>query len=326
MKKRLKFLFLATPFIPLFLNSCAVNHDNEDKEDNLKLRSSVSSNLKTESFDFKNEEVKKVNNFYENDVVKIFNDLKNSYRNYRGIFSSIKRNLDILRNKIFKVANEQGLKEDRDLLLDFYKKYLSEKEEDLKNKALALKLFKYSLIFQDVDAVLVDTNLVFESNEFLENLKIIDQRLNGFDINLAKSQNALEAMWEFLKSHLFNENALTGPSKINSVNLSADKNSHSHSHAIINLVYELGLWHNSLFENIKPEITEFRQEYLEAKKHIIDNYDHIEIDSNFNNLYRVLNLDGNLKGDYNIIDETYRNKAKKVMDEIKKVLLNIAKE
>jgi hypothetical protein len=52
-------------------------------------------------------------------------------------------------------------------------------------------LYKYELIYQDVDAVLADTNLAFSGDEFIKYLKTIDDRLKGSDIDLATLQSAL---------------------------------------------------------------------------------------------------------------------------------------
>ncbi|GAA8714351.1 hypothetical protein oki361_15780 [Helicobacter pylori] len=56
---------------------------------------------------------------------------------------------------------------------------------------MGLALNNYDLIFADVEAVLADTNLAFNSKQFTSNLKIIDDRLNKKDISLEKLQEGL---------------------------------------------------------------------------------------------------------------------------------------
>ncbi|WP_203276342.1 HxHSH motif-containing lipoprotein [Metamycoplasma hominis] len=329
MKKSIKLLSLlcTSTIISLPAISCTikVNHDNEDKE-NLDFSDDFSGKKQKNEFNFKNKISQNIYDLYQNKIAILFNDVKTNYRGYKKIFGSLTRNLNTLRAKINSLRYEQSLKENKKILNDFYNNWLEIKSSMLKNNPFALYLFKYSLIFSDVDAVLADTNLVFETSEFLKYLKTIDDRLEGKDIDLGQTQHALQAVWDFIKAHIFNPNKLTKREMLDKINIEDDKNSHNHSHAIINLTYEMGLWHEMLKKNKLQNYEEFQKEYKIAKKHIIDNINNIDVNNNYLALKKVLDKNWSLENSYyNLLNDSFFSRAKEILKILKENLISIAK-
>ncbi|WP_369086034.1 HxHSH motif-containing lipoprotein [Metamycoplasma spumans] len=326
MKKKIKLLnWLIAPAIslPLFAISCQKSHDGEDKEDKKFRDPNIKNNNKT--FIMKNDQTKEIQNIYNTELTELFNLVKENYRNYRVAYVPLKRSWDILSNKIKKLAREQTVEENRNIVWDFYQGWLSKNSELMKDNELAIYLYKYNLVFQDVDSVLVDTNLSFENNEFLEHLKIVDDRLSGVDITLGEMQKSLLALWTFLISYIFNEAKLTKFESLQNINIEADKNSHSHSHAIINLTYEMGLWHDALQAKKNNGLESLNEQYLQAKSHIVDNVDKIEYNNNYKEVIRVLNINGAWNDRYNLINKKFQTQAMEILNKIKKIIINIAK-
>ncbi|TPR53395.1 HxHSH motif-containing lipoprotein [Metamycoplasma neophronis] len=326
MKKSLKLVFSTFSFIPLAsiaMVACQKNHDGEDKE-NKKFRE-PREKAEQNKYVMQNSQTKTIANLYNTKLTDLFNQVKDNYRNYRQVYVPLKRNWDILSNKIKKLGLEQSIDANRDALMAFYNAWLSKDTEMMKENPFAVYLYKYTLIFQDVDAVLADTNLVFENNEFLKHLEVIDKRLRGIDITLGETQSSINAIWQFLKAHIFNKDKLTQWKSLQTINIEADKNSHSHSHAIINLTYEMGLWHEALQDKKSDGMPKLETQYNEAIKHVIDNIDHIEYKNNYDDVIKVLSINGAWSSKYNLVNLVFQNEAEAIMNQIKVILKEIAR-
>ncbi|WP_412031709.1 HxHSH motif-containing lipoprotein [Metamycoplasma buccale] len=274
-------------------------------------------------YDIKNAQTKSILDIYENEVKKLFIDVKANYRKYRLAWGNLKRQLDILRTKMNSLANEQTIKENEQALKTFITEWLSSKSSDLKSHKYALYLFKYSLIFQDVDAVLYDVNLVFETKEFIQHLQIVDDRLSGKDINLGTLQRSLEALWVFLNSHVMNPNKITKKEDLENINIESDKNSHNHSHAIVNLTYELGLWHEEMIKYYKQEFSLFKTAFENTSKKVLDNINHVVWKNNFSALEKTYDELKKVNPGYDLLNPNYQTKGKKLLNKIKSILEKI---
>ncbi|TPE56924.1 hypothetical protein FJO69_02670 [[Mycoplasma] falconis] len=312
---------IATPLIAI---SCTPSHQNEDQEIGLNLREPAIIHDDKLVPTFNHEITKKMYNLYENDLTNLFSEVKENYRQYRLNFLPLKRNLDMLRKKIYDLAIEQKIKEDQNALFNYYNEWLQDDIEAIKNKAASL-MFKYTLVFQDVDAVLSNINLEFESNKFVQYLITIDDRLSGKEVNLSTLQNAIISTYKFLLAHIWNENHVTSLQNIENQNIGADRNSHSHSHALINLTYELGLWQKQIYQAIDDnQINNFKNDYQNAKEHIIDNVNHVETDRQYEGVLKVMEYPNDIKDKYNLANPDFKNKANQLVNIFKNDLLKVA--
>ena len=134
-------------------------------------------------------------------------------------------------------------------------------------------------------------------------------------------QSALISIWKFINQHIFNPNKLT--KNLDNVNLEDDKNSHNHSHAIINLIHELGLWHTELIKNKETNIEAFKNEFNQMKDHIIDNVDHIEWETNFNSIIKTFEKSKDSEKKYDLTDQKYKDKGQTLLNKIKSILEKI---
>ena len=308
-------LIFSIPF-----SSIAISCKYEDYE---KLEKDEQDDIKTNKLDFNpiSNEGKNIKKIYDNELTKLFIETKKNYSNYRVIWNNLIRNVAILKNKLKRLAFEQKINSDKKAINYFINKWFPNSENLSKSNPLGKYLYKYELIYQDVDAVLADVNLVLESKEFIKYLKIIDDRLNGKDIRLETLQSALISIWKFINQHIFNPNKLT--KNLDNVNLEDDKNSHNHSHAIINLIHELGLWHTELIKNKDTNIEAFKNEFNQMKDHIIDNVDHIEWETNFNNIIKTFEKSKDSEKKYDLTKQEFKDKGKTLLNKIKSILEKI---
>ncbi|PZV98763.1 HxHSH motif-containing lipoprotein [Metamycoplasma auris] len=316
-------ILLSVTSLPLVSISC-VSYPNDDE--NLVFDAPFSNENKEIKIELENKELNNIKNLYSNEILNLIEEVKSSYRNYKIKYFRLIRKIRALENKITNLIPIQE-KKNADEIEKFHKKWFADHSKT-KSK-LANLLEKYQLIFNDVDAVIGDLNLNIDSQQFLKRIKVIDRRLNGVDINLGELQENIISSWNFLKSNLFNLDNITKKEDIEKINLDADKNSHSHSHAVVNLVNEMGLWHQLLKENVGKDnknIVELKADYQDFKKNVILNIDHLDFESD--SKYIIDIFEGNLEFDSktNLIDESYKTKAKTYMNQIKETLLKIAKK
>ncbi|WP_373439173.1 HxHSH motif-containing lipoprotein [Metamycoplasma equirhinis] len=328
MKQKNKLLFsnllISSAFltVPIVSSACNINK-NEDKENNLDLDEFKENDKKTEH-KFKNTPTQQIYKLYKDDLTNLFNKVKTRYRNYRINYVSLKRNVESLRKKLKDLASEQSIAENGSKIREFYEKWINDEINTMKDNWFAIYLLKYCLIFQDVDAVLVDTNLAFENEEFLKHLTTIDKRLSGINIELAETQRSLEALWKFLKAHIYDQNKLTKKEDLDKINIESDKNSHSHSHAIVNLTYEMGLWHEEFIKYNKTLYNDFKTAYEKILPNIVDNINHIEYNNSFKNIQKILEKSGDWTENNNLVEPSFRNESHTLLEKVKKLILEIA--
>ncbi|MBN0970761.1 HxHSH motif-containing lipoprotein [Mycoplasma phocoeninasale] len=312
--------------LPIIAVSCS-SHINEDKEPKLHFDNDedIESNEKQE-IEIKSPLPQQILKLYNEDATELFNKTKENYRNYRIKYLPLKRNVEILRNKLISLAREQSIKENSEAITKFYEKWLNNDLKTLRDNPFGIFLFKYTLIFQDVDAVLADTNLVFESKEFIKHLEVIDKRTLGFDINLGEVQRSINATWSFLKSHIYDPSRITKAENLENINIDSDKNSHNHSHAIINLTYEMGLWHEELMKHNAKQLKDFKSEFDKILPNIVDNVNHIEYENNFNKIYEILSGDNSWNNKFNLLKKSFQDDGRTLLLKIKDLLEKIAKK
>lgn len=312
---------LSTPLIAV---SCGIEYPNDNENIIWDNTNENKNNIK--KIELQNTKTIEINQIYSQKISQIFSDVKSVYRNYRKYYVKLIRKIEALRTKVSDLIIDQGNPTNSEKIQDFYIKWL---EEAGKNKSKLAKLFdKYQLIFSDVDAVLNDVNLVFDNQQFIKFIETIDNRLSGKDINLGQLQKAIISSWNFLKNNLFNESKISRIEDLQNINIESDKNSHSHSHAIINLIFEMGLWHTLLKNNVKDEeqLNELKQDFLILKQNVIDNIGQKNYEDDFN---FIINLfEGNMEFDEknNLINIEFQNHAKNAMEQIKAILIEIAKK
>ncbi|WP_427867396.1 HxHSH motif-containing lipoprotein [Mycoplasmopsis arginini] len=312
---------LSTPLIAV---SCGIEYPNDNENIIWDNTNENKNNIK--KIELQNTKTIEINQIYSQKISQIFSDVKSVYRNYRKYYVKLIRKIEALRTKVSALIIDQGNPTNSEKIQDFYIKWL---EEAGKNKSKLAKLFdKYQLIFSDVDAVLNDVNLVFDNQQFIKFIETIDNRLSGKDINLGQLQKAIISSWNFLKNNLFNESKISRIEDLQNINIESDKNSHSHSHAIINLIFEMGLWHTLLKNNVKDEeqLNELKQDFLILKQNVIDNIGQKNYEDDFN---FIINLfEGNMEFDEknNLINIEFQNHAKNAMEQIKAILIEIAKK
>lgn len=304
-------------------SSIAISCKYEDYE---KLEKDEEDNSTSNKLDFNpiSNEGKNIKNIYDNELTKLFIETKKNYSNYKVIWNNLVRNVAILKNKLKRLAFEQSISFNQKAINDFINKWFPNSENLSKSNPLGKYLYKYELIYQDVDAVLADVNLVLESKEFVKYLKIIDDRINGKDIKLETLQSALISIWKFINQHIYNPNRIT--KNLDNINLEDDKNSHNHSHAIINLIHELGLWHKELIKNKDTNIDSFKNEFNQMKNHIIDNINHIEWESNFNSIINTFEKSKELNKNYDLNNQEFKNNGQLLLNKLKTILEKIRNE
>ncbi|WP_330463632.1 HxHSH motif-containing lipoprotein [Metamycoplasma gateae] len=322
-KKILLPLFTLLTPLPLITISC-IEYPN-DKED-LSLGSSLDNKDNTKEIQLKNISTNNIKEIYLKKISKIFTSVKNTYRNYRKYYYKFIRKIEAFKNKVSALIVDQGNPKNAEAIQNFYQKWL---ENFGKEKTKLAKLFdKYQLIFQDVDAVLNDVNLVFDNQQFLKFIEIIDKRLSGIDINLGELQKAINSSWDFLKNNLFNKSKISTIDNLETINIESDKNSHSHSHAIINLIFEMGLWHLLLKKNVKDEnlINEFKNDFLILKDNVIDNIGQKNYESDFEFIINLFENDMDFNQENNLININFQEESTSSLNQIKEILLSIAKQ
>lgn len=322
-KKILLPLFTLLTPLPLITISC-IEYPN-DKED-LSLGSSLDNKDNTKEIQLKNIFTNNIKEIYLKKISKIFTSVKNTYRNYRKYYYKFIRKIEAFKNKVSALIVDQGNPKNAEAIQNFYQKWL---ENFGKEKTKLAKLFdKYQLIFQDVDAVLNDVNLVFDNQQFLKFIEIIDKRLSGIDINLGELQKAINSSWDFLKNNLFNKSKISTIDNLETINIESDKNSHSHSHAIINLIFEMGLWHLLLKKNVKDEnlINEFKNDFLILKDNVIDNIGQKNYESDFEFIINLFENDMDFNQENNLININFQEESTNSLNQIKEILLSIAKQ
>ncbi|BAP39797.1 HxHSH motif-containing lipoprotein [Metamycoplasma canadense] len=325
MKKNnlLKFILPSVSiFNPLIVISC-VNYPNDNEnlsftESNLNIKKDIEINLK-------NDQTKKIKDIYLNKILKLFISIKETYRNFRKDYYWIIRKIDSFREKVQSLIIDQGKKENSEQIKHFFDKWLN--EDSNKRPELSLLLDKYKLIFQDADAVLNDVNLVFDNQQFIKFIEIIDKRLSGIDINIGMLQKAILDSWGFLKNNLYSEENISKIENLNKINIESDKNSHSHSHAIVNLMFEMGLWH-TLLKNIvlqKDKLNEFKHDFLIMKENVIDNIGQKNYEADFDFIINIFENKMEFNEKNNLLNKDFQIQSKLYLDEIKKILLEISK-
>ncbi|MDI3348127.1 HxHSH motif-containing lipoprotein [Mycoplasmopsis arginini] len=325
MKNIWKFLIPASSLsTPLIAVSCGIEYP--DDRENIIWDNTNENKNNIKKIELQNSKTIEINQIYSQKISQIFSDVKSVYRNYRKYYVKLIRKIEALRTKVSALIIDQGNPTNSEKIQQFYIKWL---EEAGKNKSKLAKLFdKYQLIFADVDAVLNDVNLVFDNQQFIKFIETIDNRLSGKDINLGQLQKAIISSWNFLKNNLFNESKISRIEDLQNINIESDKNSHSHSHAIINLIFEMGLWHTLLKNNVKNEaqINELKQDFLILKQNVIDNIGQKNYEDDFNFIVNL--FEGNMEFDEknNLINIEFQNQAKNAMEQIKAILIEIAKK
>ncbi|WP_235655302.1 HxHSH motif-containing lipoprotein [Mycoplasmopsis arginini] len=325
MKNIWKFLIPASSLsTPLIAVSCGIEYP--DDRENIIWDNTNENKNNIKKIELQNSKTIEINQIYSQKISQIFSDVKSVYRNYRKYYVKLIRKIEALRTKVSALIIDQGNSINSEKIQQFYIKWL---EEAGKNKSKLAKLFdKYQLIFDDVDAVLNDVNLVFDNQQFIKFIETIDNRLSGKDINLGQLQKAIISSWNFLKNNLFNESKISRIEDLQNINIESDKNSHSHSHAIINLIFEMGLWHILLKNNVKNEaqINELKQDFLILKQNVIDNIGQKNYEDDFNFIVNL--FEGNMEFDEknNLINIEFQNQAKNAMEQIKAILIEIAKK
>lgn len=325
MKNIWKFLIPASLLsTPLIAVSCGIEYP--DDRENIIWDNTNENKNNIKKIELQNSKTIEINQIYSQKISQIFSDVKSVYRNYRKYYVKLIRKIEALRTKVSALIIDQGNPTNSEKIQQFYIKWL---EEAGKNKSKLAKLFdKYQLIFADVDAVLNDVNLVFDNQQFIKFIETIDNRLSGKDINLGQLQKAIISSWNFLKNNLFNESKISRIEDLQNINIESDKNSHSHSHAIINLIFEMGLWHTLLKNNVKNEaqINELKQDFLILKQNVIDNIGQKNYEDDFNFIVNL--FEGNMEFDEknNLINIEFQNQAKNAMEQIKAILIEIAKK
>ncbi|WP_029905466.1 HxHSH motif-containing lipoprotein [Mycoplasmopsis opalescens] len=317
------FLLLSSVSISLFPISTLSCQKYPNDDENLNLDESRENKKYNKKFIFQNAPTKKIIKIFNEETTNLFTQVKQTYRSYRKDYINIVRKLSALSAKVLELINEQGNHENSEKINDFYLKWLEPQGE---NKCELAKIFdKYTLIFQDVDAVLNDVNLVFDNQEFPKYLQVIDDRLSGKDINLGSLQKAIISSWEFLKNHVYNEEKLSKIEDVDKINIESDKNSHSHSHAIINLTFEMGLWHLILSKNLKlkEKIEEFKNDFEVLRVNVVENIGQKNYEDDFNYLIRIFEGDLSFNSTNNIVDSAFRSNAKQQLDKIKNILISI---
>ncbi|ENY68486.1 Hypothetical protein, predicted lipoprotein [Metamycoplasma auris 15026] len=317
------FIFLSVISLPLVSVSC-IQYPNDDE--NLVFDAPFSNESKNIEITLKNHELNDIKNLYSKEILNLIEEVKSAFRNYKLKYFRLIRKIRSLENKVnnlIPIQEEEHAKK----LEEFYNKWFNNSS---KNKTrLAGLLEKYQLIFNDVDAVIGDLNLNIDSQQFLKRIKVIDNRLTGKDINLGQLEENIISSWNFLKSNLFNLDNITKKENIEKINLDADKNSHTHSHAIVNLVNEMGLWHQFLKENVgskNQNIIELKKDYEEFKDNVRINIDHLNYEDDFTYIIKVFESNLEFEDKNNLTKQEFQTKAKSYMDKIKEIFLNIAKK
>ncbi|MCU4117231.1 hypothetical protein N8G13_02020 [Mycoplasma zalophi] len=320
-KKILKYFIFISPIIfsPLVVSCIKYPNDNED----LEFHENILNNKQKEEIVIKNKDTQKIKTLYEENVLNIFIEVKAIYRQFRNQYYKLIKKAQSLKNKLPELVLDQGDEENKTQIQKFYDKWFQTNES---NPKLATTLKKYELIFVDVDVVLSDVNLVFDNLQFLKSLKIIDQRLSGIDITLGQEQSEIIAAWNFLKLNLFNKNKITTLNDLQNVNIESEKNSHNHSHAIINLIYELSLWHNILKKEITNEINLFVNDFEIMKQNVIDNIGQKNFQNDYDEIIKIFNLIKNSDQENSLINQELINKTEETINKIKTLLNKIAQE
>ncbi|MBU4692302.1 hypothetical protein KQ875_01665 [Mycoplasma zalophi] len=320
-KKILKYFIFISPIIfsSLVVSCIKYPNDNED----LEFRENILNNKQKEDIIINNEDTQKIKTLYEENVLNIFIEVKAIYRQFRNQYYKLIKKTQSLKNKLPELVLDQGNEKNKNEIQKFYDKWFQINEN---NPKLATALKKYELIFVDVDVVLSDVNLVFDNLQFLKSLKIIDQRLSGIDITLGQEQSEIIAAWNFLKLNLFNKNKITTLNDLQNINIESEKNSHNHSHAIINLIYELSLWHNILKKEIVNEINLFANDFEIMKQNVIDNIGQKNFQNDYDEIIKIFNLIKNSNKENSLINQELINKTEETINKIKTLLNKIAQE
>lgn len=332
MKKIFKNLLVGiTPMalLPLAMISCR----REDYED-IKNDDPNNNQKKKEDFKANAEPTKKIYEIYDRLVLPLFKDVKDNYFKYKVIWNELIKNKTRFKKKLVDLSNQQTIADNETALRDFLRKWFPDANSNKgEYKKFGMYLYKYELIYQDVDAVLADTNLAFSGDEFIKYLKTIDDRLKGSDIDLATLQSALISLWKFINSYVFNPNKITKEEDIEKQNLEDNKNSHTHSHAIINLIHEMGLWHKKLGETyeskdkngefIKNEFAKDFEEKTEPK--IVDNVNHIDWKTNWTKIKETLKEFDNKSPNYDLTKQEFKDRGQEILNSLKILLEQIAK-
>ncbi|MGX9358794.1 HxHSH motif-containing lipoprotein [Mycoplasma sp. 332] len=317
------FLGLSLFGLPAISISC-IRYPNDSE--NVSLNESIENKSNIVEIKLENKPTLEIKKIYDNELLKLFLEVKQTYRNYRKRYIRIIRRIDAFRNKVAALIIDQGKPENSKKINDFFVKWL---EEAGKQKtSLAKLLDKYQLIFQDVDAVLNDVNLVFDNQQFIKFIEIIDKRLSGKDINLGELQKSIIDAWDFLRKNVFNEKKVSKIEDLDKINIESDKNSHTHSHAIVNLTFEMGLWHLLLKKSVKDQkiIGELKKDFKVLKENVIDNIGQKNYESDYNFLIKLFSENMDFNKSNNLINDKYQAKAKQIMESIKKILIDVAKK
>lgn len=320
-KKTLLTFSLIPAFLPTILTSSCKAEDYEKIDDNIS-----NDDNKAEKITYNSQIAKNIYDLYTNDMSNLFANLKTEYFAYKKEWQPLKRNYEILKSLL-----NGNLKFENQANANFneYKKFLknwfpSTDKEYKEAKNLGLALNNYDLIFADVEAVLADTNLAFNSKQFTSNLKIIDDRLNKKDIPLEKLQEGLISVWKFVVAHLFNSRKITKKEDLDKIDLKINKNSHTHSHAIINLTYELSLWHERLLKELNLEGSQLISDLEKLDEYIINNTNNINWQGNRKVIIDKLNLFKSNTIEIKINDIKFQHSGQVILDKLKLLLNSVA--
>lgn len=310
-------------FLPIILSlpvaSISISCKYEDYEKLEKDKEDIED--KKQNFIPQSKEAQEIKKLYDNELTNLFKKTKENYSNYRTIWNNLIRNISLLRNKLKKLEVEQSIITNKEYIKNFINKWFLNSSSLSTTNKLASYMYKYELIYQDVDAVLADVNLVLEAKEFIKYLKTIDDRLLGKDIKLETLQSALLSIWKFINQHIYNPNKIT--KNLDDVNLEEDKNSHNHSHAIINLIHELGLWHKELIKHKDLQISDFINDFNNIKSKILDNINHLEYESNFKRIIETFSKSKNPKPNYDLNKQYYKDEGQLLLNKVKTILEKI---
>ncbi|MDC8918819.1 hypothetical protein PR244_00380 [Metamycoplasma hyosynoviae] len=291
--------------------------------------------IETKKYNFLSSEVVSIKEIYDNTLTPLFIEVKNNYFQYKKYASVFSREFSFLKNKLRELRIVQTIPNNQEKIYEFQKKWLLEpnKENKIESDSLFAKyISKFLLIYQDVNAVLVDINLKLDSQEFMDHLLVIDGRLSGKDINIAKLEASLKSIWNLAKLLIYDPNRITKEEDLDKVNLESDKTSHNHSHAIINLTNELGLWHKKLGENYKLEKDIYIAAFKQMISHIVDNPNQLVVNSNQQKALEALSkifetttqivggVSQEVNKDWKLESEDFKKKGQSLLDELKKKL------
>ena len=136
-------------------------------------------------------------------------------------------------------------------------------------------------------------------------------------------QEGLISVWKFVVAHLFNSKKITKKEDLDKIDLKINKNSHTHSHAIINLTYELSLWHERLLKELNLEGNELISDLEKLDQYIINNTNNINWQGNKKVIIDKLNLFKSNTIEIKINDIKFQHSGQVILDKLKSLLNSV---